>query len=111
MSWTTHIGPTSAGEIEASLKVAPLPDGLSAEALEQIELAKMLALAIVQDGCVGDEDQHFYVSLSGHANPEHQPTEGWANDCVSVSVSQATVATEPAVAEDTSEQDPKPADE
>lgn len=105
MSWSTYIGPTAAADIKASLDVAPLPPELAPHVQEQVDKAKATALAIVKSGVIGDADAHFFVSLSGHANPGHVPAEGWANDCISVSVSQATVATEPVeVEEDTSDQ-------
>jgi hypothetical protein len=33
-----------------------------------------------------------HVSLGGHANPGHLPTSGWANDAITVSVTQLEVA-------------------
>ncbi len=27
--------------------------------------------------------------ISGHANPSHRPAKGWANDCISIAVTQA----------------------
>lgn len=103
MSWSTYIGPTAAKDVKASLDVAPLPEGVSDQVQEQVAVAKKAALAIVKSGAVGGTDKHFNVSLSGHANPDHEPAEGWANDCITVSVAQITVATEPAAAEDTGE--------
>ena len=60
---------------------------------EGIEAAKAGALALIESGAYGDPKDPeigFSVNLSGHANPDHKPYEGWANDCVTVSVGQLT---------------------
>ena len=44
---------------------------------------------LVATGALGDPMKHkFSVSLVGHANPGHEPAEGWANDSVTISISQ-----------------------
>lgn len=64
--------------------------GLNGEPREQFEKARELAATLIESGVVGDPANHtFRVSLSGHANPAHVPAEGYANDLVSISVSQA----------------------
>lgn len=60
---------------------------LSPEAMEQVSEARLMARAIVESGAVGVR-KDFFISLSGHANPSHEPTSGWANDCIAVNVSQ-----------------------
>lgn len=60
------------------------------EAVEQIDAAVATAKAIVAGGTIGGEGKLFFVSLSGHANPGHEPRSGWSNDCITVSVSQAS---------------------
>lgn len=60
---------------------------LGDEGQEQLELGRDVARRIIDSGAVG-EGEKFNITLSGHANPGHQPREGWATDMVSVSVSQ-----------------------
>lgn len=59
---------------------------------EQLAAARNAAVAIMASGAVGGEGKDFVVSLSGHGNPGHEPTRGWANDCVTVNVSQKGAA-------------------
>ncbi len=53
----------------------------------QITAAKTAVLALVESGSVGSGT--FNVTASGHANPDHKPVKGWANDVISISVSCA----------------------
>lgn len=57
---------------------------------EALATACGTAVALLNSGAVGDPQAHDYaISLNGHANPEHKPAPGWANDYISISVSQA----------------------
>ena len=58
------------------------------EAGDQFDAALVAALALLSSGAVGGPDRAFYVTLSGHANPDHAPRSGWANDAVTVALSQ-----------------------
>lgn len=61
---------------------------------DQLGMARLCAQQLVDSGCVGENDDEVFeqldykISLYGHANPGHKPASGWANDCVSVSVTQ-----------------------
>jgi hypothetical protein len=55
---------------------------------EAAAAAKQAALDLIASGVVGDGDAPIRVSLSGHANPDHEPAEGWANDFVSINIYQ-----------------------
>jgi hypothetical protein len=57
---------------------------------EQLVAARSLVYDLIEKGAVGNSSKTFNVTLSGHANPDHEPAEGWANDMVSISVSQRT---------------------
>lgn len=52
---------------------------------EQFEAALSAAKSIVDSGAVGSAK---YVNLSGHANPGHTPRDGYANDILTISISQ-----------------------
>lgn len=64
-------------------------------ALDQFEEAKEAAVQLVSSGCFGDPKRfYFNITLGGHSNPDHEPLAGWANDCVSIYISQAGVRSE-----------------
>jgi hypothetical protein len=45
--------------------------------------------SLQREGTVqGKNDKDFRVTLSGHTNPNHEPVKGWANDTLTVTVSQ-----------------------
>lgn len=60
----------------------------STEAVEQLNSARHVANEIMNSGAVGAKDGDYLVNLHGHANPEHRPRTGYANDCVGVNVAQ-----------------------
>lgn len=55
---------------------------------DQFDAAKDACLALISGGTVGGADKKFSVVMAGHGNPNHEPRSGWANDCITVSVSQ-----------------------
>jgi hypothetical protein len=89
MSWTASGTVATSGEVDLVV-----PSGLDATTPgydlmdQQVKSAHAAAKAIIDSGCVGSGP--YYVGISGHANPEHKPREGWANDSVYVSISQIT---------------------
>lgn len=60
---------------------------LDAAAKEQGTAAIAVAKSLVDSGTVGGSV--FNVTVSGHANPDHKPRSGWANDALTVAVSSA----------------------
>lgn len=92
MSWSAFGSSIARDDVGA---VQP-PSPLSGEPAEQLEQARQAAVAIIDSGAVGDPASHrFNVSLSGHANPGHEPQDGYSNnDAVSISIGQATPAEE-----------------
>jgi hypothetical protein len=83
MSWgaTYTINPDGKSEIENFSVKGP-------DAVEAFEAASNLADYLVEKGVVGDITKTFKVSLSGHANPDHEPKSGWANDFVQITITQ-----------------------
>lgn len=67
---------------------------LDPAAVGAIDKAIAAAAVIVGSGVVGTGT--VTASLSGHANPEHTPTPGWANDFVTISVYCADEYQQPA---------------
>lgn len=94
MSWVIEYDIHSEKVTAEDFKVAKYSSGLAGDSdtavaaarSQQFEMAKVLALSLMLSGAVGDAP--FKVVLSGHSNPEHKPLPGWANDCVTISVTQ-----------------------
>jgi len=59
------------------------------ESSEQFERAFHAAGDLLDTGALGGDDKKFVVSLAGHANEGHEPVQGWANDYISISITQA----------------------
>src|SRR5436190_1007576 len=98
MSWTAQLRPPSSeGGIRPvfphefsrdSLVVSPAYEECSAEVREQVDQAVEVAAHLLDSGVLGGENDSYFVSLYGHANEGHRPAEGWANDAITVTVSQ-----------------------
>lgn len=93
MSWFVQVpGGSDSTDVESALKDAIAAYrgtvSLSDEALEQIDAAAACAVALVDSGAVGT--RRVSINLSGHANTDHTPDPGWANDCITVAVTQMT---------------------
>lgn len=54
----------------------------------QYARARQAAEHIIQSGCVGGGGKDYRVYLQGHANPDHEPLKGWANDGVTITITQ-----------------------
>lgn len=86
MSWSECFTAVAADQIGA---LQPANEHTRSSA-DQFEVALATGAAIAESGVVGDPGKHrFNVVVSGHSNPGHEPSASYANDCVSVSVSQA----------------------
>jgi hypothetical protein len=84
MSWSTHT-PEAQPKNSIVVPEPALSDRVAEEQNDQfsvaLEAAKKLAEAV---GRPGDEVR---ITLSGHANPDHAPSVGWADEMITVSVS------------------------
>ena len=87
MSFSFSVQATPLAELAQAIDDAT-PVGLSEATVESVAAAKAAVLGLVDSGVLGSGE--VYVSVSGHANPEHKPTPGWANDFVSLTITQAT---------------------
>lgn len=59
---------------------------LHEDAASQLDAAQRAAQSLIESGEVGEPP--FQVTISGHANPGHGDTPGWANDHVTVSINR-----------------------
>jgi hypothetical protein len=91
MSWSLFISAVRMSNVAAAADAAraaatsPIPD-------DQFDAALEAAQTVLDSGAVGDIDDLFNISLSGHANPDHKPADGMSNDMINVTVSQAIAA-------------------
>ena len=100
MSWSLSVNTGQPGDTESpARRVLDSVDGYltSQEApdfvREAVEQAAYAALEVLHSEVVGSPDRHsFVITLSGHANPDHKPTEGWVNDFVTINVTQTSEA-------------------
>ena len=59
------------------------------EGREQANIAEKALIALIESETVVAPGGSFTATLSGHANPEHKPRSGWANDMITVMINQA----------------------
>ncbi len=97
MSWQLSIADVDKSEIsDLSPDPQTAPEGCEQAAAEQID-AVLEALENLA-GVVGRPGDKLIVSLSGHANPDHGPCEGWADERISITITAHPAP--PAVDED-----------
>ena len=92
MSWNYSVNGVTKENADAALNAAAeeqiidiMRGDSGEEMMAQAEQSTYAAVAIIESGCLGDGP--FFVSLVGHANPGHEPRDGWADDAVSISIS------------------------
>ena len=83
MSWSAQ-GEANNGEVEISI-----PGEITKESADQASQASKAVQAIVKSGVLGDPGGKYFVSMTGHANPDHEPVAGWSNDTIHISITQA----------------------
>jgi hypothetical protein len=104
MSWNVSLTDIAPSEVEAAaaksyrdFKATYSDDAKALLAMdEQFEAALNVVRFLMPRDVVGEGN--INVSLSGHANPDHKPRAGWANDYVMVNVSSVVRAEAPAEA-------------
>lgn len=89
MSWSESFPNVTEDELLGFAYPNNVGTTASAESTEQFRSAVDVASDLIWSGVVGPRKGSYNVYLSGHANPKHEKTEGWANDCVTVTVAQA----------------------
>lgn len=91
MSWSCQVPATHPDEIEDAIIDAPVTgqDTNETHVFKAVKAAKECALHILEQGAVGDDTHQYTISMGGHANKEHQPSDPWVNDTITVSVRQA----------------------
>lgn len=84
MSWMATYEVTPEEGLKCIYKPAQIPD----EAKDQHDAALLSAVRLLDEYVVGSRKYNFRISLSGHANPNHAPKEGWSNDFINIQVVQ-----------------------
>lgn len=54
---------------------------------EQKDAVEWAVTALIKTGALGT-NKKFKVTVTGHANDNHEPTSGWVNDRVSINIYQ-----------------------
>lgn len=90
MSWNVTTNRLQKSEVDSAIDQLVVPlygDSPNCPAVDQVKLAKIAAKEL----CKGVQGPYVAVQMSGHANGEgwHEK-DGYANDFISVSVSQVT---------------------
>lgn len=88
MSWSGSGTASEHGIAVTSLTTSPPYDTADAHVKEQMDIAADAATKIIASGAVGGAGKEYSVTVSGHANPDHEPLAGWANDELTVRVWQ-----------------------
>lgn len=88
MSWSTHT-PEPQGRNEP-LNMTPfaLPSAECQDSYNdqfQAALKALVALA----AAIGRPEDKIHISMSGHANPDHAPVDGWGPEFITVTVTAA----------------------
>lgn len=85
MSWTTNTPAPIGKEGTLEIPTPPFDQRAAGEAEMQfsyaVDAAKLLAAAI------GRPEDEILVGISGHANPDHAPAEGYSHEFVTLTVS------------------------
>jgi len=84
VSWGTGT-PEAVAKDAIAIDEPQLFDVVEVEQREQFEAAVEAAKALAQ--VVGRAGDAVIVRVSGHANPEHGPRDGWGHETISVTVS------------------------
>lgn len=95
MSWSVRIPTTPVadfGEVVDAAEPDTFGGGLKHEVAEQLVAAREAAKALLASGAIGDPT-HVAATLAGHANDDHQITEGYTNDHIDVSIYHVTPPT------------------
>ena len=89
MSWSASVGVqrTNIKEVCDVVDMVKIPYEVNEESLVQLAAAKDAVKSILMDGALG-KGPYFQISMGGHANPNHEPQSGWADDCVNISIYQ-----------------------
>lgn len=98
MSWQANVlipAGSSPAEVQRLLDDMKCYRGTLAEGEteEQFKEAKTVARNLLYSGAFGPKPLEggeiaYLISLNGHANPNHQPVEGFSGDFVTITVSQ-----------------------
>lgn len=93
MSWSVTLTVQTGAKIDLDAelladRVAPLDGPAVAESRDQIAAAVAAAELVLSTGALGPIGTTVALTLNGHANAEHAPTNGYVGDMVSMSIVQ-----------------------
>lgn len=88
MSYSFNIEPTDKLDVTTALdkKVSELPSGNADD--ERDEHLRAIGEAVLRLlPVVGREQDHVTLSVSGHSNVDHAPSDEWADEMISINIS------------------------
>lgn len=86
MSWGTGVHTIDKDQI-GSLEAPAANNDPDAQASQDEQFAEALLVAQELATVIGRPHDQVSVSLSGHANTDHAPHPGWADECITISIS------------------------
>jgi hypothetical protein len=90
MSWSVS-GEIQASDTTALMEMRDQAVAQNSTCGDQFDAAAKTALTLMKSNAIGGADKSFSVTLGGHANPDHEPVPGWANDFIVVSIVQKSI--------------------
>lgn len=54
----------------------------------QYKAVKVAVAEILFTDALGGPEKGYRVVVGGHGNPDHEPVEGWSNDCITINIYQ-----------------------
>lgn len=88
MSWSTIAVSVGGDSVDKDLEALVAQGQEGPEVDRSLEAVKQAAADLIRSGVVGNPSHTFRVAAGGHVNPGNEPAEGWANDCLNLSISQ-----------------------
>ncbi len=85
--WIDKVGESVANNVAITNPDALEP--LPGQVMPPLQSALCAVHLMTVDGMFGTPDKMIRVSITGHANPKREPTEGFTKDFVTISVGQA----------------------
>jgi hypothetical protein len=92
MSWGIQISEGTLGEVRDALVAQEFnydPNGYAYDEMKaQFTAVRAAALVLIDSGVIGASESHYAITMSGHGNPGHSKSSGWASEMVHITISE-----------------------
>lgn len=88
MSWSRHYANVADFKLDVPEFQTNQSERDKSIVMQQVNAGREAARMLLESKAVGCTCKDYAVSISGHANPKHEPQEGWATDSITVTVTQ-----------------------